>query len=136
MLFRSPLFDVPVTIAQPDQPIGTHVYTALDLLADGKTFRWNVVTLPPEQPRASRHAEEEVRYDRHGRRVHARAEEEKPAAPLLPRSPTEALARIEIPQDVIDHISEMMVPGSSLIVSDHGLGDETGEGTDFIVVMR
>ena len=27
-------------------------------------------------------------------------------------------------------------PGSSLIVSDHGLGDETGEGTDFIVVMR
>ena len=31
---------------------------------------------------------------------------------------------------------QRMVPGSSLIVSDHGLGDETGEGTDFIVVTR
>ena len=29
-----------------------------------------------------------------------------------------------------------MVPGSSLIISDHGLGDETGEGTDFVVVTR
>lgn len=132
----APLFDVAVVIAQPEQPLGTHVFTALDLQGDGKTFRWNVVTLPPEQPRASRHAEEEVRYDRHGRRVRSRAEEEKPAAPLLPLSPAEALARIEIPQDAIDHISEMMVPGSSLIVSDHGLGDETGEGTDFIVVTR
>ena len=30
----------------------------------------------------------------------------------------------------------MMVPGSSLIVSDQGLGEETGEGTDFVVVSR
>jgi hypothetical protein len=29
-----------------------------------------------------------------------------------------------------------MVPASSLIVSDQGLGEETGEGTDFIVVSR
>jgi len=30
----------------------------------------------------------------------------------------------------------MIGPGASLIVSDQGLGDETGEGTDFIVVTR
>jgi hypothetical protein len=30
----------------------------------------------------------------------------------------------------------MIVPGSSLVVSDQGLGEETGEGTDFIVVTR
>jgi hypothetical protein len=29
-----------------------------------------------------------------------------------------------------------MSPGSSLVVSDHGLGYETGRGTDFIVVTR
>ena len=46
------------------------------------------------------------------------------------------LARIDIPQDAIDRISAMMVPGSSLVVSDQGLGEETGEGTDFIVVTR
>jgi hypothetical protein len=46
------------------------------------------------------------------------------------------LARIEIPPEVSEAISQMIVPGSSLIVSDQGLGDETGEGTDFIVVTR
>jgi hypothetical protein len=30
----------------------------------------------------------------------------------------------------------MIIPGSSLIISDQGLGDETGEGTDFIVETR
>jgi hypothetical protein len=53
-----------------------------------------------------------------------------------PQTPAEALARIEIPQDIVARISELMVPGSSLIISDHGLGDETGEGTDFVVVTR
>ena len=53
-----------------------------------------------------------------------------------PQTPQQALARIDLPQDAIDFISQWMVPGSSLIVSDQGLGDETGEGTDFIVVTR
>jgi hypothetical protein len=48
----------------------------------------------------------------------------------------EALARIHIPQDVINQISPLMVPGSSLVVSDQGLGPETGDHTDFIVVTR
>src|SRR5579863_3339314 len=51
-----------------------------------------------------------------------------------PQTPQQALARIEIPQDVIDQISALIVPGSSLVVSDLGLGEETGEGTDFVVV--
>jgi hypothetical protein len=29
-----------------------------------------------------------------------------------------------------------MVPSSSLVISDQGLGEETGEGTDFIIVTR
>jgi hypothetical protein len=37
---------------------------------------------------------------------------------------------------VIERISELMVAGSSLVVSDHDLGNETGQGTDFIVVTR
>ena len=52
------------------------------------------------------------------------------------QTPAEVLARIGIPQAAIDYISALIVPGSSLIVSDHGLGDETGEGTNFIVVTR
>jgi len=30
----------------------------------------------------------------------------------------------------------MLAPGSSLAVSDHGLGPETGKGTDFIVLTH
>ena len=61
---------------------------------------------------------------------------EPSASSQPPQTPEEAFARIQIPQDVIDRISQLMVPGSSLVVSDQGLGEETGEDTDFIVVTR
>ena len=41
-----PVFDVPVTFEQPDQPLGTHVFTALALNDDNTTLRWNVMTMP------------------------------------------------------------------------------------------
>jgi hypothetical protein len=130
----SPLFYAPVTIDHPEQAFGTHVFTAMAYLDDGATLRWNVVSLPGEPPKTKREAANDRRIARNGRR------EEPVAKPLgelpPPQTPAEALARIDIPQDVIDRISAMIVPGSSLVVSDQGLGEETGEGTDFIVVTR
>jgi hypothetical protein len=41
-----------------------------------------------------------------------------------------------LPQEVVDRIGELLVPGSSLVVSDEGLGRETGRGTEFIVLTR
>jgi hypothetical protein len=38
-----PLFDAPITIRDPDQPIGTHVFTAVARTDAG--LRWNVVTI-------------------------------------------------------------------------------------------
>jgi L,D-transpeptidase catalytic domain len=46
-----------------------------------------------------------------------------------------ALDRIEIPQDLIDRISEVISPGSSLIISDEGASIETGDSTDFVIIM-
>jgi hypothetical protein len=126
----APLFDAAITIDHPEQPLGTNVFTALSYLADGSTFRWDVVSLPAAPPKAK---QIEVR-DRYGRVIRREQIVEKPSGPLP--TPAEALARLEIPQDVVDRISAMMLPGSSLIVSDQGLGEETGEGTDFIVVSR
>jgi hypothetical protein len=131
-----PLFDTPITIDDPQQMLGTHVFTAMDYLPDGSTLRWNVVSFPGEPPKVGRNAESErflARRD-HGRRREQSAE--RPVAAAPPQTPAQVLARIEIPQDVIDRISQLIVPGSSLIISDQGLGDETGEGTDFIVVTR
>ncbi len=141
-----PIFAEAVTIEHPEEPMGTHVFTALDLLPDNTTFRWNVETLPGEAAKAAKPArivaEEESSsyyYDRFGFRHvrHRRIRDDRSAAAAPPPpTPQEVLARIDLPQDAIDFISERMVPGSSLIVSDHGLGEETGEGTDFIVVTR
>jgi hypothetical protein len=130
----SPLFYAPVTIDHPEQVFGTHVFTAMAYLDDGATFRWNVVSLPGEPPKAKRDADNGRHSARNGRREEPVV---KPVGELpAPQTPAEALARIDIPQDAIDRISALMVPGSSLVVSDQGLGEETGEGTDFIVVTR
>ena len=53
-----------------------------------------------------------------------------------PSTAAEALDRIQFPKAAIDRISELLIPGSSLTVSDEGLGRETGRGTDFIVLTR
>jgi hypothetical protein len=138
----APLFEAPITITDPQQPLGTHVFSALDYLSDGATFRWNAVSLPGETRKTVRIIERDRRFEGYGygygygraRRIERTEQVFEPGPP--PQTPQQALARIEIPQDVIDRISELMVPGSSLIVSDQGLGPETGEGTDFIVVTR
>jgi L,D-transpeptidase catalytic domain len=126
-----PLFDAPVVISHPERPFGTHVFSAMEYLADGSTFRWNVVSLPGESSGRDQQPANSTR---------GRLREEHAAKPVLdpppPETPQGALARIEIPQGVIERISELMVAGSSLVVSDHDLGGETGEGTDFIVVTR
>jgi hypothetical protein len=130
----TPLFYAPVTIDHPELALGTHVFTAMAYLDDGSTLRWNVVSMPGEPPKAKREADR----DRHGTRQGRREEPvQRPLGELpAPQTPAQALARIDLPQDVIDRISALIVPGSSLVVSDQGLGEETGEGTDFIVVTR
>ncbi len=133
----APLFQAPVTISDPDRPLGTNVFTALEYTGDDHaTLRWNVVSFPGEPP-PPRKVVRESRYDRYERGRRLAEENEKPIGDLPPpQTPAEALARIDIPQAAIDYISDLIVPGSSLIVSDHGLGDETGEGTNFVVVVR
>jgi hypothetical protein len=46
-----------------------------------------------------------------------------------------ALDRIEIPRRGLDRLTELALPGSSLIVSDEGPSIETDKDTDFVVLM-
>ena len=41
-----------------------------------------------------------------------------------------------MPKEAVDRISELLTPGSSLIVSDQGNSYETGAGTEFVVLVR
>ena len=53
----------------------------------------------------------------------------------LPDGASAALDRVEIPRDEVGRISQLLTPSSSLILSDYELSTETGDDTDFIVVM-
>ncbi len=120
----TPLFDVPVKIQNPEQPLGTHVFTAMDYQNADASIRWTVVSLSGEfSPPKEREAGME--------RIVA-----TPPSVMLPDKANDALDRIEIPQEAIEQISQLLTPGASLIISDYGISHETGNDTDFIVVMH
>jgi len=128
----SPLFEVPVTIAPSDRPLGTHVFTADIDKADSNLLHWSVVTLPVSSRGAMR-ADDEERPSRRHKNGAAAAETKPP----LPDSPAEALDRITIPADAMVRVSDALTSGGSIIVSDQGINQgDTGEGTDFIVSLR
>jgi hypothetical protein len=128
----APLFDVPVTIASSERPLGTHVFTAEVDRNDANVLHWSVVSLPVTARNAERRDEDE-RTSR--RRKMTGAVEMKPVP--VPDSPAEALGRLTIPKDAMARITEALSTGSSIIVSDQGItAGETGEGTDFIVSLR
>jgi hypothetical protein len=107
-----PVLDVPVTIADPERPIGTHIFTAMERTGGESRLRWSVVSLEAGPSR--------------GRNAEPVAAEASTA-----RS---ALDRIVIPQDVLDRIVGI-APRSSLVVTDEALSSETGKGTDFVVLL-
>jgi len=129
----APLFDVPVTIAASDRPLGTHVFTAEFDKNDPNALHWTVITVQPTGRAAMRDSDE----PRHSRRQKGKGKpapvvEAKPAP--VPDTPAEALDRITIPPDVMARIMDAMNTGGSIVVSDQGINQgETGEYTDFIV---
>jgi lipoprotein-anchoring transpeptidase ErfK/SrfK len=125
-----PLFDTPVVIDEPDRPLGTHVFTAMAVTDNGAGMRWNLITFPtdgslPSEDRPSR---------RKAKEPPGPAVQFKPSK--SPSTAAQALDRIHIPQEAIDRIGELLIPGSSLLLSDDGLGKETGRYTEFIVLGR
>jgi hypothetical protein len=128
--FRQVL-EAPAVIRDPERPIGTHVFTALEPKSDGAQMRWFALSVP-----ASGRPVAAVR-----RVSRAARSEPEPALPLAagaPSTPAEALDRIELPPEAVAFISAMVGPGASLIVSDHGHNREMRSNgtTDFIVLTR
>jgi L,D-transpeptidase catalytic domain len=120
-----PMFDMPILIEEPDAALGTHVFTAMAVTDDGAGMRWNVMTIPTDGSMLER--EGRRRFREPPRFIYS----SKP-----PSTAAEALNRIQMPKEAADRISELLIPGSSLVVSDEGLGRETGRGTEFIVLTR
>ena len=111
------LFDVPITIRNRAEPIGTHVFSVLQS-QDDAAIRWTVVSIP----------EKSALVKDAPPRLHKE--------PPMPDKANAVLERLDIPKDVVDRISELLTPGSSLIISDQGISHETGRDTDFIVLTH
>jgi hypothetical protein len=121
-----PVFEGPVAIRDAQRPIGTFVFTALAPVGVTGEMRWNVVAMYRNP------TEIEPAPEGQPRRPGARDVE---AAPSDVAAAGAALDRVTLGQDALDIISEVVLPGSSLIISDEGPSRETGKDTDFVVVM-
>ena len=120
------IYEGDVAIRDPDQPIGTHIFTAVDYQPGGRDMKWNVVSIAGRQPGEP---EKSSGMNRSGRNASV------PGIPTDVGAATAALDRVEIPKETAEHISELVLPGSSLIVSDEAAHKETGKATDFIVLL-
>ncbi|HTE96332.1 MAG TPA: L,D-transpeptidase family protein, partial [Bradyrhizobium sp.] len=87
----SPLFEVPVTIAPSDRPLGTHVFTAQVDKNDANVLHWSVVSLPAP----ARYAEARDEDERASRRRRIAGAAQNKVIPA-PNSPVEALDRLTI----------------------------------------
>jgi L,D-transpeptidase-like protein len=122
-----PILDVPVTIQDPDRPIGTHVFTVMERSGNDNEMRWSVVSLygsrqddgtPESRDAAS-----------------GTLAEDTETIPTDPGPAKAALDRIGMPEDTRERIAELVSPRSSLIISDEPSSRETGQGTDFVVLL-
>jgi hypothetical protein len=121
-----PVFESPVTIADPDRPMGTHVFTAIERATDDVNLRWSAVSLGGGRPPSGTVAPQDRARGSSGRDVEP--------VPTDSDSAKAALDRIVIPQDALDRIVGI-VPRSSLIITDEALSSETGKGTEFVVLL-
>lgn len=128
------VLDLPVTVRDADEPIGTHLFTVLAAKGDGTEVDWSFVTVepasgnPPPEPKGQQSS---------SRRKGAQPPSPQPA-PLRDDLPlaTAALDRITIPDAVLDRVAPYLHPGSMILVSDHAPSIETGQGTDFVIQTR
>jgi hypothetical protein len=120
-----PVFEAPVLIRDAGKPLGTFIWTALE--ADGSDgMRWNMVSMYKDalniEPNAN--AKQGSAIAPHGRGL-----------PADRASAEAALKRLTLTDESVERISEVVLPGSSLIVTDEMPSVETGKDTDFVVFM-
>ena len=120
-----PVYEAPVTIRDPNKPLGSFVFTALERSGASGPMRWNVVSMYKNA----------ANPDPSAGAAKGKAKAKTEAAPADVAAAEAALGRLTVTQEAREQISAAVLPGSSLIVSDEGFSSETGKDTDFVVVM-
>lgn len=113
----APLFEAPIGLKNPEIPLGTHFFTASNVDRGSERADWHVLTLP------------NLLTPKERQRMNISLDASASSA-------SGALDRLEIPDDIRERIATLLADGSSLTITDEGLGPETGKGTDFITLTR
>ncbi len=118
------VYEAPVTIRDPDKPLGTHLFIAVAAEPDGSAMRWSAISVPEGSSNDRRRSKKD------------KASKAPPEQATAAETAAGALDRIELPPEARERISELLWTGASLIVSDHARSDEMDNDTDFIVSTR
>ena len=121
-----PLYSADIEIKEKDRPLGTHVLTVMERHADLGALTWNAMSLPVQAAGSVQVADSRRRSPSDAAVVAAALQADATAA--------SALDRVIWPAELTDLIGPLLMPGSSVLISDQGLGRETGKHTDFIVL--
>ena len=123
------LFDMPITIRDPERPLGSHLFIATRPGEDGASLRWVSLTPP---------AAFEVNLRRHSSRRGRNVEPEEDAGPAkpFPETASAALDRVEIPPEAAQRIAERLWAGATIIISDVGMSGEGRYPMDFMILGR
>ncbi|WP_412064827.1 L,D-transpeptidase family protein [Rhizobium sp. SYY.PMSO] len=115
-----PLFEGPAIIAEPQEALGVHFFTANAIDRISGKADWFGMTLEEELSKQAK------------KRLGITSEEQSQSLDAA----GQALGRITIPDDVRHRIEDLLTAGSSLTISDTGIGPETGNETDFITLTN
>lgn len=124
-----PIFDVPVHIERDDLALGTHLLTVEDI--EGGFARWIAIGL--SEPEAADTPQDQADAGSI-MEIGPHAGTSAPVTVDPFRLTHDALDRIVIDIETRQTIAGLLTPGSSMAISDNGIGPETGRGTDFIVI--
>jgi peptidoglycan hydrolase-like protein with peptidoglycan-binding domain len=115
-----PVFEAAIGIREPEKGLGTHFLEASHVDRFKGKVDWRSVSIDNHLPAPTL----------------KRLGITQPADDAALYTAEAALARLDIPDDVRAKIETMLSEGSSITISDSGIGPETGDGTDFITVTR
>ncbi len=121
------LFDMPITVRDPERPLGTHLFVATRVGDDGASLHWVGVTPP-----AAVEIKRRPHSSRKGRKIEP--EDETPSMKPFPETASAALDRIELPQEAVQRIGERAWTGATLIISDVGMSGEGRYAMDFMIL--
>jgi hypothetical protein len=119
------VYEAPVTIAEPEKPLGTHIMIAIEASGDASGLDWAAITVPTTSDDGERKTKPKK----------GRGEPVAEAPRLEPSGIEEALERITMPESAKTAIAELMWVGGSLVITDRGLSNESGEHTDLNVSL-